>query len=406
MAVNGGLEKVTNLRVALVAADLLKVRGLDVILTRSDDRALGTKGDDIINRCALANKAKADVFLSIHADAASGPDPRGHHAIYSIHAKPGQGGAQLARLLVDEVTRSTGRDPFPRGDRGCWTRESEKYPGQDYYGVIRGTAMPAVIIERGFLTNPADADLLFAEGSLRQQAEGIARAICRYAGVAWDAPAAPSAPPVVTVTPILGEPQATVEQAQAWAQSRGATPGFIERAELYWRLAPDHGNVRPEVAYGQSGKETAFGHYGGVVSEDAMNPAGIKTAQGGDNDDPAAHQRFTSWEEGVAAHLDHLALYAGAPGYPRTPSPDPRHFPSIAGVARTIEDLGGKYAPNPDYGSDIVQSYLRPLLATSAPVPAPAPEPPMEDPDLTRLREENAELKARLAQIAELAGRK
>lgn len=420
-AVNGGLEKVSNLRVTLVVADLLKVRGLDVILTRSDDRALGPgAAGDIDGRCALANREGADVFLSIHADAANGPDPHGHHAIYSLFAKPGQGGALLARFLVDEITRATGRDPFPRGDRGCWTRESERYPGRDYYGVIRGTHMPAVIIERGFLTNPTDADLLFAEEHLKKQAEGIARAICRYADVAWDAPAAPPAPPSMIGTPVLGRPQTTVEQAQAWARIRGASQWFVDLAPIYWRVAAEiaaeigdpEKAPRPEVAYSQAAKETRFGHFGGVVpGPEWHNPCGMKKARGGGNYDPDAHMQFASDEEGVRAHMDHLALYAGAPGYPRAVTPDPRHVASILGAARMVEELGGEnppddipdWAPSPDYGPDIVRLYLLPLLAVPAPVPSP---PPVEDPELARLREENAELKARLAQIAELAGRK
>lgn len=178
MGVNGRTEKETNLRVALLVEQELKSRGIDVLLTRRDDRDVS-----LSERCQIANCWKADIFVSLHADAAGGPSAKGHHAIHSIHSQPGQGGHKLARLLVDQIVLTTGRQPFPRGDRGIWSRESEKYPGQDYYAVIRDTNMPASIVERGFLTNPEDATLLFEDDFLRKQAQGIARAIMIYFGM-------------------------------------------------------------------------------------------------------------------------------------------------------------------------------------------------------------------------------
>ena len=95
--------------------------------------------------------------------------------------------------------------------------------------------------------------------------------------------------------------------------------------------------------------------FAGVLDASFHNPCGLKRAGGGGNYDPAAHQRFKSWRLGVRGCLDHLALYAAAKGYPRTGSPDPRHFPSIRGKATTVEQLGGKWAPSAAYGDRLVQ---------------------------------------------------
>lgn len=176
---DGRPEKETNLRVALKAEALLTQMGFDVLMTRHDDVTL-----DLESRCEMANEWGAAVFLSLHADATGRPAPRGHHAIHSIHSRPDEDGHRLARLLVDELDRSTGRPHLPRGDRGCWTRESQEKRGKDYYGVIRETRMPAVILERGFLTNPDDAPLLFDDEFLGLQAAGIAQAVARYFGAA------------------------------------------------------------------------------------------------------------------------------------------------------------------------------------------------------------------------------
>jgi len=164
-------------------------------------------------------------------------------------------------------------------------------------------------------------------------------------------------------TPILGRSLAARTTAETWARNHGATTRFVQNAALYWELAPPRG-VRPEVAYAQSAKETGYGRFGGVIDATFRNPCGLKTTAGGSDSDPDAHQRFVTWRQGVTACIDHLALYAGAPGYPRTNTPDPRHFPSVYGTARTVERLGAAWAPAPDYGLSIVEDYLTPLLET------------------------------------------
>jgi hypothetical protein len=166
-------------------------------------------------------------------------------------------------------------------------------------------------------------------------------------------------------TKILNKPRATVEQAQTWAKERGATDTFISLASLYWEIANE---VDPSIAYAQSAKETAFGRFGGVVDESYNNPSGMKTKDGGGNYDPHAHQSFRNWREGVTAHIDHLALYAGALGYPKKDTPDPRHFGFIVGKAPTVEELSGRWAPSKEYGKSIINHYLKPLLETQAKV--------------------------------------
>ena len=49
-----------------------------------------------------------------------------------------------------------------------------------------------------------------------------------------------------------------------------------------------------------------------------------------------------------------------------------------AGTIRFVEELGGKYAPNPKYGEELVNLYLKDLLKTEGPGPPPEPEKPKE----------------------------
>jgi len=177
-------------------------------------------------------------------------------------------------------------------------------------------------------------------------------------------------------TPILGPAQATSEQACYWALGKGAESWYAcDVVRMYWRFAAERG-VRPEVAFAQSCHETGFGyvHTGpdSVLDASFNNFAGIKTPAGGDNQDPGAHTRFPTREVGVIAHIDHLALYAGAIGYPRTDTPDPRHFHNVTewphvdltGKAPTVEELSGKWAKAPTYHTKIV-TWVEEIRATS-----------------------------------------
>lgn len=165
-------------------------------------------------------------------------------------------------------------------------------------------------------------------------------------------------------TTIVSPPRATAEQAKAWAASKGATEVFISLVDIVWQIAPKAG-VDPVVVYCQSAKETGFGRFGGVLDETFKNPCGLKKRDGGSDTDKEAHQRFSTWEEGIQAQVDHIALYAGVSGYPKKDTPDPRHFAGLLGKAKTVEALGGNWAPSATYGNDIVKMMNQVMLTVA-----------------------------------------
>ena len=169
---------------------------------------------------------------------------------------------------------------------------------------------------------------------------------CHLTGGSWPSP-----------VNIEGNPVASQRDARVWARDNGAPSWYRDLVRIYWEVARARG-VRPDVAFAQSAKETGFGRFGTVVTRGFKNPCGLKTTEGGANDDPDAHARFDSWRQGIIACVDHLALYAGVAGYPRANSHDPRHFSSIKGTATTVQALGGRWAPARDYGRSIVDGYL------------------------------------------------
>jgi hypothetical protein len=178
--------------------------------------------------------------------------------------------------------------------------------------------------------------------------------------------------------PIISPATASYQQAETWARGMGATDTFVSLARKYWDYASIHGNVNPVIAYCQAALETGYGKFKGVIDESFNNPCGMKTTTGGSDTDPNAHQRFASWENGVKAHLEHLALYAGAPGYPLKNGYDPRHFPYLFGTGATLKTMAVRWCPSsPNYAVQI-RTMMDRVAGTKAETttvkPTPTPE--------------------------------
>ncbi len=184
-----------------------------------------------------------------------------------------------------------------------------------------------------------------------------------------------------TRMPILNGPTATLAQAKAWAKAKRAADWFVDQADLFWQIAKERG-VDPAVAYAQAALETGYGKYGGAITVDFHNTCGLKRVDA-TGDEPHDHMIFDSWETGITAHVDHLALYAGKTGYPKPMisfddagrpcytesqtkalyTPDTRHFSWLFGRAKTMYDLGGKWAPSKAYG-ELIENLVRSMRAT------------------------------------------
>ena len=182
---------------------------------------------------------------------------------------------------------------------------------------------------------------------------------------------------------IISNVDVSVESVEAWAKGKNATETFVSLAALYKKYGQARGGVNWVLAYVQAAKETGYGRFGGVLDESFHNLCGLKVPSGGDDYDQNAHKRFDNWEQGVIAHLDHLALYAGAKGYPKTvyveswnekglstnETYDPRHIgwfgttSGILGKATNAIDLGSKWAPSSSYGVDLFRMYCDAIKA-------------------------------------------
>ncbi|MFA4834891.1 MAG: N-acetylmuramoyl-L-alanine amidase [Dehalococcoidia bacterium] len=340
----GVREKDIVLAVSLKLANILRSAGAEVKLTREDDSEPSLAG-----RVDISNNFDADVFISIHANAFSSPLAKGTE----VWTVVGQTAADPIAESIANALQAAFPDLVFRADMSDGDQDKEAQ-----FFVLKYTDAPAVLVELAFISNPDEERLLQDPGYQDKAIRAIAK------GLGFEQ--ATEQQPVGT--PIVGQPTATLEQAQAWATGRGATAEFVKLAALYWENAPAM-NIRADVAYAQSAKETGFGHFGGVIDASYHNFCGLKTEQGGGNNDPNAHMRFPDDHTGVLAHLQHLAAYSGLVEISGAYLVDPRYKWVKKGSAPTVEQLGGKWAPNTDYGTSIVRDYLNKMLAPVAPVP-------------------------------------
>jgi N-acetylmuramoyl-L-alanine amidase len=309
---------------ALKLAEILKGDGHQVLLTSDtiQDTPLAT-------RVSKANSWGADIYISIHYNAYKGVwgTVGGTETLYCLNSTNGK---RLAEIVHHEVIKVT-----KWNDRGI-------KPRSDLYELNR-TLMPAIIVEVGFMDKIEEASMMLDETFQFNVAMAIAKGVNQYFNYTPR-----------RGMPILGDKTATLLQMQQWAKNKKATNEFVQLAPLFYKIGSQAG-VNPVVAYAQAAKETGYGRFGGILDSSYHNTCGLKTASGGSDNDPNAHARFKSWEEGIQAHIDHLALYAGADGYPKEDSSDPRHFFYLFGKAPTVESLGGLWAPSPTYGIEIVK---------------------------------------------------
>lgn len=151
---------------------------------------------------------------------------------------------------------------------------------------------------------------------------------------------------------ILNKPTSTYLQCKKWAESKNPNPLFLEILPKLYNIAIEN-DIDPTLVVAQCAKETGYCRFGGVLDASFKNPCGLKITQGGGNYDPNAHKRFDSWDDGINAQCQHLALYAGKEGYPLSNPLDPRHFPYLLGKCKTVESLSGNWAGK-TYGQDLV----------------------------------------------------
>lgn len=165
---NGFNEADLNLSIALACHAELTRHGVTVQMSRTKD-----EDDKLTEEIRECNAFDPDLALDIHNNAGGGDGAE------VFHSYKGGTGKILAQNILDEITA------IGQNSRGLKTRKNSS--GKDYYGFIRSTNAPAVIVECAFVDTK---DVKIIDTAEEQAAMGvaIAKGVLKTLGVAYEAP--------------------------------------------------------------------------------------------------------------------------------------------------------------------------------------------------------------------------
>ncbi|MCD8079697.1 MAG: N-acetylmuramoyl-L-alanine amidase, partial [Bacteroides sp.] len=202
-------EKDINLKVALKVGDLIKknCKDVKVIYTRSTDVFVA-----LDRRAQIANNAKADLFISIHTDAASGSKTVKGVSTWTLGLARSDANLEVAKrensvILYesDYQTRYAGFNPNSAESYIIFEFMQDKYMEQSVhlaslmqkefkttckridrgvhqagFLVLKASAMPSILIELGFISTPEEERYLNSEQGMNNLANGIYRGFLQY----------------------------------------------------------------------------------------------------------------------------------------------------------------------------------------------------------------------------------
>lgn len=161
------LEKDMNLAIAAIVAERLEAEGATVLMTRKTDEFI-----PLPDRPAVANRNKADFFISIHINSNSIANKiSGGATYYHMGSTTSQ---ILAQTLQHEIAIADGLPSFG----GCSDRELYRTG----LSVLRHCERPAVLIECGFISNDKDRATMITEEFRQNVATGIVKGLRLFVG--------------------------------------------------------------------------------------------------------------------------------------------------------------------------------------------------------------------------------
>lgn len=172
---NGLEEKEINLRVASLASQMLEEIGIDTTLTRTSDYA-----SPLSVRAGLADALNAELMISIHHNAPT-PGPSGDPGIEIFVQDGSDDSSRLGGLLWENTRSALGVFDIQwaaADDAGVMTVLNTR--GDDAYGIIRHPSTPTTLVELGYISNPAEAELFATPLYPRVAARAISQAVIEY----------------------------------------------------------------------------------------------------------------------------------------------------------------------------------------------------------------------------------
>ncbi|MFZ2510073.1 MAG: N-acetylmuramoyl-L-alanine amidase [Gordonia sp. (in: high G+C Gram-positive bacteria)] len=184
-AVTGKMEHAINWDIAQLVKAGLESAGAKVVLSRADDTGWGGCVDE---RAAAANKSGADVAVSLHADstsASSDPSKSGFHMIVPTQPIPD---ATVASVQAGNGRKASEamRDAFKKAGftPANYAGVQDGIQARPDIAAVNLTRVPAVFIEMGNLSNPAEAKALSEARGSAAYALAITNGIKKYLATA------------------------------------------------------------------------------------------------------------------------------------------------------------------------------------------------------------------------------
>ncbi len=289
-------EKNVTLAVALKLGSLIKENypSLNTIFTRETDEFI-----ELNQRAAIANEKKADLFISIHCNAASASAAVGVETfVMGLHtSKSNLEVAQRENSVIsyeeDYSTKYEGYDPkspesfmifslmqnvfldqsleFASAVQGEFVgklQRKDRGVKQAGFLVLYKSGMPSVLIELGFLSNPTEEQYLLSEKGQKELAQSIYNAFVEYKNK-WDAHAAETMAVVKPDSSVQKKPNATTNKKEENAKSTTKNGKRIYRVQVatltkqvaashrLWKQYPDLKERKEGKLYRYYAKECA-----------------------------------------------------------------------------------------------------------------------------------------------------
>lgn len=164
-------EADVNLDVAVELSKILSRMGIVAPLTRTGPKRIhrDNRNVDLSSRPGMANRLKADAFISIHCNGAVAPEANG----FEIYTTPGQNRSDILATAIFESWGNAFHSQRKRTDYRDNDPDKEAN-----LKVLREANCPAVLIELGFITNPTEERFLL--NKVNQEIMGLAIATGIY----------------------------------------------------------------------------------------------------------------------------------------------------------------------------------------------------------------------------------
>lgn len=160
-------EKDLNLKIGMLIAQYLSAEGATVIMTRRSDVFITLGG-----RTDLANRSKADLFISNHINSTGGSGSQS--GTITFHHKGDSVSQVLAGCIQAEIAKV---NKLP--NLGVWS-DGKIY--KNGFAVLRTKKMPGVLIEMGFINHPRDRARMTSSDFQRSVAAAVVRGIKVFLG--------------------------------------------------------------------------------------------------------------------------------------------------------------------------------------------------------------------------------